>query len=72
VSRSGESEAGDVLLSLSTELMSFNFFDTFVGPFDVANKVIEMVMLRMGIDVCCVSMAERERVLGADRNNRSV
>lgn len=27
----------------------------FAGPFDVANKVVEFLMLRDGIDVCCTS-----------------
>ena len=35
--------------------MAFDFSDSFVSAFEVANKVIEMLMLRAGSEVCCVS-----------------
>jgi hypothetical protein len=36
----GEDEMGGLLLSLSNELMAFNYRECFVGPFDVSNKVM--------------------------------
>lgn len=51
----GTEDMGDLVLELSSQLTSFDFDETFVGPFDVANKVVEFLMLRDGIDVCCTS-----------------
>lgn len=36
--------------------------EAFVGPFDVANKVVEMLMMRGGCDVCCTTPADAERM----------
>ncbi|GBF97236.1 hypothetical protein Rsub_09927 [Raphidocelis subcapitata] len=59
----GEDEMGGLLLGLSNELMGFgNWREAFVGPFDVANKVVEMLMMREGTDVCCTTDADRERL----------
>jgi hypothetical protein len=62
VRSTGENEAGGVLLQLIPELQAFNYRDTFVNAFEVGNKVIELVMLREGRDVCCTSDADLERV----------
>lgn len=35
----GLTELSDVLLGMSTELLAFDFNETFTGPFEVANKV---------------------------------
>lgn len=35
----GERDLGTVLLSLSADLMAFDFTETFTDPFEVANKV---------------------------------
>lgn len=43
----------DVVLDLSSELQTFNFRDAFVDAFEVSNKVVELMMQRQGIDVCC-------------------
>ena len=49
-------EVGDVVLGIGQQLMvSFNFREAFIGPWDVANKVSEILMLREGCDVCCVN-----------------
>mmetsp|Transcript_6286 Transcript_6286/g.13831 ORF Transcript_6286/g.13831 Transcript_6286/m.13831 type:complete len:203 (-) Transcript_6286:529-1137(-) len=58
----GENEMGSILLGLSSQLMSFDFFDTFTDPFEVSNKVVELVMMRSGCDVCCTSPADKERM----------
>lgn len=60
--RQGQSEAGDILLGLGRELLAFNFRETFVSGFDVANKSVELLMLRGGCDVCCTSEADRSAI----------
>lgn len=58
----GEDEMGGLLLGLSAELQAFNFRECFVGPFDVANKVVEMLMMReSGGDVCCTTDQDATR-----------
>ncbi|KAK9821307.1 hypothetical protein WJX81_006836 [Elliptochloris bilobata] len=59
--KQGSAEAGDVLLDMSRALLSFNYRDTFVNAFDVANKVIELKMLHSGHEVCCQSDDDRRR-----------
>jgi hypothetical protein len=44
-----------LVMSIAGDLMAFDFSDSFVSAFEVANKVIEMLMLRAGSEVCCVS-----------------
>ncbi|KAL4451818.1 hypothetical protein ABPG75_007480 [Micractinium tetrahymenae] len=59
----GVQEMGDMVLSLSTELMtSFDFHPTFSSAFEVANKVVELLMLRSGCDVCCTTDADRSAI----------
>jgi hypothetical protein len=58
-----ENEVGDVVLGLGAGLLDFNFRECFVGPFDVANKVAELLMLKkLGCDVCCVSDKDKEAI----------
>ena len=59
---SGMDDAGDVLLMLIPELQTFNYKETFVNAFEVANKTVELVMMRDGHDVCCTSERDRGRV----------
>ena len=73
MAREGEDEVLQrLVMALAADLMDFDFTDSFVSAFEVANKVIEMLMLRAGADVCCVSedditRAERyEATLSAD------
>lgn len=49
----GSDEIGEVLLSISSELLTFDFKETFVNAFDVANKAAELLMKGMGREVCC-------------------
>ena len=58
-----------LVFGLAEDLLSFDFSDTFVSAFEVSNKVIEMLMLRAGIDVCCVG---EEDVMRADRYEASL
>ena len=67
-----ENEVGDIILGLGSGLMSFNFREAFVGPFDVANKVAELLMLKKsGCDVCCVSDKDKEAIERWDAAVRS-
>lgn len=56
-----EGDVADIVLGLGQGLAAgFNFREAFVGPFDVANKVVEILMIkRSGANVCCVSEAQR-------------
>lgn len=64
-----EAETGEVddeafqqmVMTLASDLLAFDFNDSFVSAFEVANKVIEMLMLRQGVDVCCVSEEDLTR-----------
>lgn len=58
---SGETDLGSILLSMGAELTPFDFTETYTGPYDVANKVSELLMVRMGRDVCCVSEDDKRR-----------
>jgi hypothetical protein len=51
----GAEDMSDVVLTMSNKLMAFDFHDTFVNSFDVSNKVVELLMMRAGVDVCCTS-----------------
>lgn len=62
IRRNGDDDVSSIVLSLSSRLLAFNYRDTFVNAFDVANKVVEVLMLRAGCDVCCTSDDDRERV----------
>ncbi len=58
----GEREVGSVLLALSSRMLEFNYRETFVNAFDVSNKVIELLMMDMGTDVCCTSEEDKTRL----------
>lgn len=49
----GTDEIGSVLLSISSDLLAFDFKETFVNAFDVSNKAVELLMKDMGLQVCC-------------------
>lgn len=56
-------EMGDLVLSLATELMSsHDFGPSFTSAFEVSNKVVELLMLRDGCDVCCTSDSDRTAI----------
>ena len=63
----GTRDASDVLLGLADELLAFDFNPTFVNTFEVANKSLELLMLRAGCDVCCTSEAGREAMRRHER-----
>jgi len=50
-----------LVFGLAEDLLMFDFSDSFVSAFEVSNKVIEMLMLRAGVDVCCVSEEDLTR-----------
>jgi hypothetical protein len=55
VRQEGATDMADLVLSLSAELQGTDFGDAFIGPFDVSNKIVELLMQRSGIDVCCTN-----------------
>lgn len=62
----GEDEMGGLLMGLVGDLSSCDYREQFVGPFDVANKVVEMLMLKDGTDVCCTTEADATRAARLD------
>ena len=59
---SGADDYGAVVLGMAQELLAFDFGETFTDAFEVSNKVVEMLMLRDGVDVCCTSAEDKQRV----------
>lgn len=71
----GKNEATDILLGMTTDLLSYDYRDAFVNGWDISNKVLELLMLRQGIDVCCISESDRcaiaryERLLEGEQSS---
>jgi hypothetical protein len=59
-----------LVLGLSNELLSFNYRETFVNAFEVANKVVEMLMMRGGVDVCCTTDEDAARLARFSSSNQ--
>lgn len=59
---SGEDDLGSLLLGLGDGLRAFEYSETYTGPFEVANKVAELLMVRMGREVGCLGKEERKRI----------
>ena len=64
--QSGAKDMGDLVLSIAPEMLKFNFKETFVNAFDVANKVVELLMMRNGVDVCCTSEDDKTLICRFD------
>ncbi len=60
--REGVSNLSELVIDLATELIPFNYRETFVNAFDVSNKVMELIMLRNGCEVCCTSDEDRSAI----------
>lgn len=58
----GDDDMSSLVLGLSNELLAFNYRETFVNAFEVANKVVEMLMMRSGVDVCCTTDEDAARI----------
>jgi hypothetical protein len=50
--KKGVSDLGDMLVLIGSALESFDMGDAFVGPWDVANKASDLLMFRMGRELC--------------------
>ena len=48
----GVSDLGDMLLRVGGALETLDMKEAFVGPWDVANKVADLLMFRMGRELC--------------------
>lgn len=55
----GVDDLGSIVLAIGTQLTSFDFADSFVDSFQVANKASEFLMMKMGREVCCQSEGDR-------------
>lgn len=58
----GDDDVSSLVLSISNELLSFNYRETFTNAFEVGNKVVEMLMMRSGVDVCCTTEDDAARM----------
>ena len=57
----GCEEMGTLVMGVANDLMDFDFSDTFVNAFEVANKCSEILMMREGYEVCCISKEDETR-----------
>ena len=58
----GCNDVTQLVMSVASDLLTFDFYDTFVNGFEVANKCSEMLMMREGYEVCCVSKEDLTRI----------
>lgn len=58
----GDDDMSSLVLGLSNQLLPFNYRETFTDAFEVANKVVEMLMMRAGVDVCCTTDEDAARL----------
>ncbi|GAB4819347.1 hypothetical protein N2152v2_006393 [Parachlorella kessleri] len=54
----GQNDASALVLDLVAQLQGHDFQDSFTNEYEVANKVVELLMLRQGCAVCCASPAD--------------
>lgn len=57
----GCEEMGSLVMGVAAELIDFDFSDTFVNAFEVANKCSEILMMREGYEVCCINKDDETR-----------
>ena len=57
----GCEEMGSLVMGVAQELIDFDFSDTFVNAFEVANKCSEILMMREGYEVCCINKDDETR-----------
>merc|ERR1719163_1721762 len=57
----GCEEMGAIIMGVTQDLLTFDFSDTFVNAFEVANKCGEILMMREGFEVCCLNSDDETR-----------
>jgi len=57
----GEDDLSSLLLGVGSDLMNFDFKETFTDAFEVANKLAALAMQQAELEVCCQTEVERER-----------
>ena len=57
----GCEEMGSLVMGVAADLIDFDFSDTFVNAFEVANKCSEILMMREGYEVCCINKDDETR-----------
>ena len=60
--RNGVDDMGGLVLGIATDLLTFDFMESFTDAFEVANKCSEILMLRAGVEVCCVGELDISRI----------
>ncbi|HIK37094.1 MAG: hypothetical protein NZ901_10565 [Geminocystis sp.] len=54
----GENELGAILIAIVTEMRFFDFSNSFYSEFAVANAVSDILLCRLGRDICCGNQQE--------------
>ena len=76
--KNGVNDLGELLMEVGTGLESFDMERAFVNSWDVANKVADLLMIRMGRELCecsgdmleyAIDNADSSAKFGADSNN---
>ncbi len=49
----GENDLGSLVIAILTEMQGFNFKESFVGEFTIANAVSDLILASLGIDNRC-------------------
>jgi hypothetical protein len=49
----GETDLGELVMAIVTEMKGFNFTESFYSEFAVANAVSDLVLESLGFDTCC-------------------
>lgn len=57
----GCEDMGSLVMGVAADLIEFDFSDTFVNAFEVANKCSEILMMREGYEVCCINKDDMSR-----------
>lgn len=56
----GEDELGAIIIAIITEMRLFDFRNSFYSEFAVANAVSDILLCRLGKDICCSFPRESE------------
>jgi hypothetical protein len=55
----GQDNVSELVLELAIELQQFgSWWDAFTNEYEVSNKIVELLMVRQGCDLCCATAAD--------------
>jgi len=68
----GDTDLSNLLFTMLQDLQQFDYTETFTGAFDVANKIVELLMVNEGQEVCCQGADDTARLqrLGTARDRQ--